>query len=212
MDEKVSTTEEQKMSTETSSPQTVDAPEAHPLTQPNTAASSASVEEEVEVFTGIPDHLPTVDNPPFNPFPKPKKHMDDELAAAKERGKAAIEKRKEEEQEDELAKMFMKSAPIDEQVVEAISEIYDPEIPVNIYELGLIYKITVEERDEGPHVDVEMTLTSPACPVAGTLPGEVEQKVLQIPAVKTVRVELTWDPPWGPDMMSEAAQLQLGFF
>ncbi len=98
---------------------------------------------------------------------------------------------------------------IREQVIEALRAVYDPEIPVNIYELGLIYRIDV---DAAGKVDVEMTLTSPACPVAGSLPGEVEAKVRGVPGVTEARIELVWDPPWDKDMMSEAAKLQLGFF
>jgi len=92
-------------------------------------------------------------------------------------------------------------------VIEAISQIYDPEIPVNIYELGLIYKVDVHDDNS---VDVQMTLTAPACPVAGSLPGQVEQKIESIPEVTKATVELVWDPPWSRDRMSEAAQLQLG--
>ena len=93
-----------------------------------------------------------------------------------------------------------------EQVIEIIRGIYDPEIPVNIYELGLIYDITI---DESQFVHIKMTLTSPACPVAGTLPPEVEQKVGMIPGISGSRVELVWDPPWDMSKMSEAAKLQL---
>jgi FeS assembly SUF system protein len=93
-------------------------------------------------------------------------------------------------------------------VIEALRTVYDPEIPVNIYELGLIYKIDVADDNS---VHVQMTLTSPGCPVAGTLPGEVEKKVEAVPAVKSANVELVWEPTWSRDMMSEAAQLQLGF-
>ena len=92
------------------------------------------------------------------------------------------------------------------QVIEVISSIYDPEIPVNIYELGLIYDIRI---DESNFVDIKMTLTSPACPVAGSLPPEVETKVGMIPGVSGSRVELVWDPPWDMSKMTEAAKLQL---
>lgn len=101
----------------------------------------------------------------------------------------------------------IKQQILKEQIVETLSTIYDPEIPVNIYELGLIYDLQV---DAGNNVDVKMTLTSPACPVAGSLPGEVEQKVQAVPGVNSARVELVWDPPYTMDMMSEAAQLKLG--
>jgi FeS assembly SUF system protein len=96
-----------------------------------------------------------------------------------------------------------------DRIVAVLCSIYDPEIPVNIYELGLIYEVIVEDISK---VLVKMTLTSPACPVAGSLPGEVEEKILSIDQVKEARVELTWEPPWEPDMMSEEAKLELGFF
>lgn len=93
-------------------------------------------------------------------------------------------------------------------VVEAVSSVYDPEIPVNIYELGLIYDVSVSESRD---VDILMTLTSPMCPVAESLPIEVESRVRGVDDVNDVHVELTWDPPWTPEMMSEAAKLELGF-
>ncbi len=96
----------------------------------------------------------------------------------------------------------------EEQIVEILKTIYDPEIPVNIYDMGLIYGIDI--RDDG-WVDIEMTLTSPACPVAGTLPPEVEAKVRDgIEGIVSAKVEIVWDPPWTPDKMSDAAKLQLG--
>ena len=98
---------------------------------------------------------------------------------------------------------------IEAEVIEALREVYDPEIPVNIYELGLIYEIEVDEYGV---VEIDMTLTSPACPVAGTLPGEVENKVRQVPGVSDVHVELVWEPAWSMDRMSEDAKLELGFF
>jgi FeS assembly SUF system protein len=93
-----------------------------------------------------------------------------------------------------------------EQVVERLKSIYDPEIPVDIYELGLIYGILI---DDG-HVEIQMTLTSPACPEAQSLPPSVEAEVRSVPGVRDCRVDIVWDPPWGPDRMSEAARLQLG--
>jgi FeS assembly SUF system protein len=92
-------------------------------------------------------------------------------------------------------------------IIEVLQQIYDPEIPLNIYELGLIYDIHIEPDHA---VKVKMTLTAPACPVAGSLPGQVEQKIEEIPEVKSADVELVWDPPWSRDRMSEAALLQLG--
>ena len=101
------------------------------------------------------------------------------------------------------------AAGLRDRVVEALKTCYDPEIPVDIYELGLIYEI---DADDDGVVVVQMTLTSPACPVAGTLPGEVESRVGTVEGVKSARVELVWDPPWDKEMMSEAARLELGFF
>lgn len=97
---------------------------------------------------------------------------------------------------------------IEADVVAQLKTVYDPEIPVDIYELGLVYAIEVGEAGD---VDIRMTLTSPMCPVAGTLPPEVEAKVAQVPGVKSSRVEVVWEPPWNPSMMSEAARLELGF-
>ena len=96
---------------------------------------------------------------------------------------------------------------IERDVVETLKSVYDPEIPVNIYELGLIYN--VEVRDDRS-VEVRLTLTSPMCPVAGSLPPEVEAKVASVAGVTASIVDLVWDPPWNPGMMSEAAKLELG--
>ena len=96
---------------------------------------------------------------------------------------------------------------IGEKIVERICQIYDHEIPVNIYELGLIYDIQVSEECD---VEIEMTLTSPNCPVAETLQVEVEEKVKVVEEVRNVKVNITFDPPWDKDMMSEEAKLELG--
>ncbi len=98
--------------------------------------------------------------------------------------------------------------PVRDGVVEALRTVYDPEIPVNIYELGLIYNIEVLPDNV---VRIEMTLTSPMCPVAGSLPGEVQAKVKAVPGVSDATVDLVWDPPWSMESMSEEARLQLGF-
>lgn len=100
-------------------------------------------------------------------------------------------------------------ARIEQQVIDVLRTCFDPEIPVNIYELGLIYGVTVEPSG---HVGIRMTLTSPHCPVAASLPMEVEDKVRALPSVKTAKVDITWEPPWDPSRMSEAARLQLGLF
>ena len=102
----------------------------------------------------------------------------------------------------------MTSALRDE-VIRVLQGIYDPEIPVNIYELGLIYEVNV---DDDANVHVLMTLTSPMCPVAESLPPEVEEKVSRVEGVASARAEVTWDPPWEPDMMSDAAKLELDMF
>ncbi|WP_338446835.1 SUF system Fe-S cluster assembly protein [Pelagerythrobacter marensis] len=94
-----------------------------------------------------------------------------------------------------------------EAVVAALKEIYDPEIPVNIYDLGLIYGVEVD--DEGGVV-VTMTLTTPHCPVAETMPGEVELRAASVPGVRDAEVNLVWDPPWGPEKMTDEARLELG--
>jgi FeS assembly SUF system protein len=97
--------------------------------------------------------------------------------------------------------------PSREELIDAIRTVYDPEIPVNVYDLGLIYRI---EMDEQGRVDIDMTLTAPACPVAGTLPKEVGRAIEEIPGVNEAVVHLVWNPPWSQDLMSEEAQLQLG--
>ena len=94
-----------------------------------------------------------------------------------------------------------------EAVVAALKEIYDPEIPVNIYDLGLIYGVEVDEESD---VIVTMTLTTPHCPVAETMPGEVELRAASVPGVRDAEVNLVWDPPWSPDKMTDEARLELG--
>ena len=94
-------------------------------------------------------------------------------------------------------------------LVEAVSKVFDPEIPVNIYELGLIYNLDV---DADSNVQVRMTLTAPACPAAQTIPVDVERRIREIPGVKDVKVAVVWDPPWTRDKMSDAAKLTLGMY
>ncbi|HCE85624.1 MAG: SUF system Fe-S cluster assembly protein [Bacteroidota bacterium] len=93
-------------------------------------------------------------------------------------------------------------------IIDQIKTVFDPEIPVNIYDLGLIYEINVDEKGQA---EVIMTLTSPACPVAGSLPGEVEEVVMGVDGVEDAVVELVFDPPWDKEMMSEEAKFELGF-
>ena len=95
---------------------------------------------------------------------------------------------------------------IKNKVIEEIKKIYDPEIPVNIYELGLIYKIEIDNKNK---VNIDMTLTSPNCPVAESLPKQVKDNILKIEGVSHVNLNLIWEPPWNKDMMSEAAKLEL---
>ena len=99
---------------------------------------------------------------------------------------------------------------IEEEVIDVLKTVYDPEIPVDIYSLGLVYNIDVSESND---VHIEMTLTSPACPVAGTLPPEVEDRVKnEVSEVNGARVDVVWEPMWTPEMMTEAAKLELGMF
>ena len=102
-----------------------------------------------------------------------------------------------------------RTAELQPQIVEALKTVYDPEIPVDIYELGLVYEIIA---DADSRVLVKMTLTSPACPSAQQIPSEVRFKVKAIPGIQDAAVEIVWEPPWDKDRMSEAAKLQLGFF
>ncbi len=101
-------------------------------------------------------------------------------------------------------------APINrEHVVQILKTIYDPEIPVDIYELGLIYDIQIDENN---NISVKMTLTAPSCPAAQSLTIQVKERLMQIPGAGNIDVEVVWDPPWNADMMSDAAKLQLGYF
>jgi len=98
-------------------------------------------------------------------------------------------------------------APLEERIVEALKTVYDPEIPVNIYELGLIYDVQLKDDNK---VFITMTLTTPGCPVAGSMPGQVERTVKKVEGVSDAQVELVWDPPWTIDRMSDEARLTLG--
>jgi FeS assembly SUF system protein len=172
---------------------------------------------ETSPVPGRPIHLPVVPTGRLNslrqtmsdvsdPAPMPSAESSATAAPATVAVSPAAEPSALETPSDDPTKAFDRKL-LEGRVVEAISQIYDPEIPVNIYELGLIYKVDV--RDD-KSVYVTMTLTAPACPVAGSLPGQVETKIETIPEVTKATVELVWDPPWSRDMMSEAAQLQLG--
>lgn len=102
----------------------------------------------------------------------------------------------------------MDKRALEDQIVEMLKSVYDPEIPVDVYELGLIYEVKI--KDDG-HVDIIMTLTTPNCPVAESLPQEVEDKVASVEGVTSAKVEIVFDPPWDKEMMSEEAKLELGF-
>src|ERR1041384_6509434 len=104
--------------------------------------------------------------------------------------------------------MIMDTEALKEKVIECLKTIYDPEIPVSIYELGLIYRVDILPIN---NVQITMTLTAPGCPAAQSLPIEVDQKVREIDGVNDVHVAVTWDPPWDKSMMSETAQLELGW-
>jgi FeS assembly SUF system protein len=114
-----------------------------------------------------------------------------------------IKETKQENQEKEINLVDLK-----EEVIKVLKNCYDPEIPVNIYDLGLIYDIGLAKNGD---VLVLMTLTSPACPVAGSLPSEIQEKLREHPMIHDARVEITFDPPWSLDKMSEEAKLELGF-
>lgn len=116
---------------------------------------------------------------------------------------------------DELAEppeIELGDHPLVPKIVKALREVYDPEIPVNIYELGLIYKIEVTDKDGKADVYVEMTLTSPACPVAQEMPGWVQGAIFPLEGVGHVDVDIVWDPTWDPSKMAETAKLQLNMF
>lgn len=118
---------------------------------------------------------------------------------------------------DELAEPPHTEAPREHklwpQIVAALREVYDPEIPVNMYELGLIYKLEIEPEKDGEHdIYVEMSLTSPGCPVAQEIPGMIQNAIFPIEGIGQVDVELVWDPIWDPSFMAETAKLQLNMF
>jgi len=130
------------------------------------------------------------EQPPETISPDPEKRAEESIPPAPQTGPAQV----------------VDAQDLEKKVIEVLRSCYDPEIPVNIHELGLIYNVDV---DAAGTVKIRMTLTSPMCPVAGSLPPEVEAKVWNIPGVTSARVDVVWDPPWTPDMMTEAAKLQL---
>ena len=120
----------------------------------------------------------------------------------------ATETKDTKDMKDKQEKPQQPESNLRDRVIETLKTVYDPEIPVDVYELGLIYEVSIYPVN---NVYIKMTLTSPACPAAETIPGEVESKIRQLKDVNDVQVEVTFDPPYSPDMMSEAAKLQLGF-
>jgi len=116
--------------------------------------------------------------------------------------------REQAEQEAQFEDAVSSAGTVEEKVIAALRQVYDPEIPVNIYELGLIYDVDIDQEN---NVSIRMTLTSPACPVAEQLPGEVRGAAERVPEVKSASVELTFEPAWSMEMMSEEAKLMLGF-
>jgi FeS assembly SUF system protein len=160
--------------------------ESHPKSQPLTVLPNSGKVEQLRKEAAEHPRPPAAPPAP----PAPAKHVDTTLVSRfADSNKTPTQK------------------AIEEKVVTALRTIYDPEIPVNIYDLGLIYAIQV---DPDAKVHIKMTLTAPACPVAGQLVAEVEAKVEGLDEVPWAEVELVWDPPWAREMMSEAAQLELG--
>jgi len=107
--------------------------------------------------------------------------------------------------------LFLDELPeFGQRILEVLRQIYDPEIPVNIVDLGLIYRLDIDERDDGAHVEIDMTLTAPGCSLGPVLSEEVKQRVEQIPGVKEATVNVVFDPPWTSDRLSETARLELG--
>jgi len=107
-----------------------------------------------------------------------------------------------------MAENRVKPGSLEAQITDTLRTVFDPEIPVNIYDLGLIYEVDIKANQ---NIKIKMTLTSPNCPAAEMLPGEVQARIESIPGVSGVEVEIVWDPPWSPDLMSDAAKLELGF-
>ncbi|CEG58703.1 SUF system Fe-S cluster assembly protein [Legionella fallonii] len=120
-----------------------------------------------------------------------------------------FKKKQDKEQVQDTAPLVRTKEQLNDAVIDALKGVFDPEIPVNIYDLGLIYNVTI---DDERHVLIQMTLTTPGCPVAQTFPGTVEQSVNQVEGVSDCTVELVWEPPWSQDRMTEAARLELGLF
>ena len=142
----------------------------------------------------------------------PRARVDDAVEPAAETPKQTMERKRDYlegflQKKPEEAGPGGAGGPLQEAVIAALKEIYDPEIPVNIYDLGLIYGVDVSNEAD---VVVTMTLTTPHCPVAETMPGEVELRAASVPGVRDAQVELVWDPPWGPDKMTDEARLELG--
>ena len=139
---------------------------------------------------------------PLADAPAPKPAADDDAQPATEEGRSTID-------DATFTRDPLNTLKFKPLLVEAVSKVFDPEIPVNIYELGLVYDLDV---DSSSNVHVRMTLTAPACPAAQTLPVDVERHVREVPGVNDVKVSVVWDPPWTRDRMSEVAKLTLGMY
>lgn len=120
-----------------------------------------------------------------------------------------FKKKQAQESVQDTTTLVLDKEQLNQAVIEALRGVFDPEIPVNIYDLGLIYNVAI---DDERHVFIQMTLTTPGCPVAQTFPGTVEQAVNQVEGVSDCTVELVWEPPWSQERMTEAARLELGIF
>ena len=108
----------------------------------------------------------------------------------------------------EIKPTLPEDAPLRERIIDVLRQVYDPEIPLNLYDLGLIYELNIDEANN--NVEVVMTLTTPHCPVAGSMPGQVQRAVQTVSGIGEVNVRLTWDPPWSPENMTDEARLALG--
>lgn len=139
------------------------------------------------------------------PEPGPKQSYEDELVEKLEENFRNNMDRQENLDAGEESKIASDDELV-EWVIDALKTVYDPEIPVNIYDLGLVYRVEIKDS----FVEIDMTLTAPGCPVAETFPGMVERSVELVPGINKAVVEIVWDPPWSPDLISEAARLELG--
>ena len=170
------------------------------------AASPVAAPEDLGMKHAAEDAASSGETPPGNREEDMEHAIEDPVASAKFSFEPWGAERA---VKDDAAGEADEAASLDDRIVAALREVYDPEIPVNIYDLGLIYRI---DHDDMGVVEIDMTLTAPGCPVAQTFPGVVEAAVQNVEGVAAAEVELVWEPPWTPERMSEAAKLELGFF